>query len=168
MILYNSRHRKEKKGQHSLGKKVKCEMSIPMLITKGHERKGGMGKGSVRTVGGCWVQTSCLNLLSFSDGIAYVYHIRYRPPDITFAVSKLLWFLDCHHKIHWQATIWVVCSWVCYLKGTQTTSPELSGLSLVPSLIGYYDSDYTNNPGTEGHHSVAGYCFSLGSGVMFP
>ena len=79
MILYNSRYRKEKKkgwhGPHGLGKKVKSEMSFPMLITEGHDRKGsigvgmealgrggmgvgdmekgGMRKGSVRTTRGC-------------------------------------------------------------------------------------------------------------------
>jgi hypothetical protein len=33
-------------------------------------------------------------------------------------------------------------------------------------LIKYSDSDYANDPGSEGQQSVAGYCFSLGSGVV--
>jgi hypothetical protein len=36
----------------------------------------------------------------------------------------------------------------------------------VPTLIRYCDSDYVNNPGAEGRQSVAGYCFSLGSGMV--
>ena len=46
MILYKSRYRKEKKkGWHGLGNKVKSEKSFPMLINKGHNRKGCMGWG---------------------------------------------------------------------------------------------------------------------------
>jgi hypothetical protein len=43
---------------------------------------------------------------------------------------------------------------------------ELGGSSPAPTLIGYCDSNYANNPGAEGRQSVAGYCFSLGSGMV--
>ena len=45
-------------------------------------------------------------------------------------------------------------------------SLKLGESSSVPSLIGYCDSDYANDPSSEGRHSVAGYCFSLGSGMV--
>ena len=83
-------------------------------------------------------------------------------PDIMFAVSKLSCFLDCYWEAHWQAAVRVI--W--YLKGTREMGLVLGGSSPSPSLIGYCDSDYTNDPGAEGRLSVAGYCFSLGSGVV--
>ena len=83
-------------------------------------------------------------------------------PDIMFAVSKLSRFLDCYREIHWQAAVQVVH----YLKGTQEMTLELGGLSPTPTLIGYCNSDYANDPGAEGRKSIAGYCFSLGSGVV--
>jgi hypothetical protein len=42
----------------------------------------------------------------------------------------------------------------------------LGGSSSAPALIGYCDSDYANDPGPEGRRSVAGYCFTLGSGMV--
>ena len=83
-------------------------------------------------------------------------------PDIMFAVSKLSRFLDCYREVHWQAAVRVVR----YLKGTRDMALELGGSSASPSLIGYCDSDYANDPGAEGRRSVAGYCFSLGSGAV--
>jgi hypothetical protein len=83
-------------------------------------------------------------------------------PDIMFAVSKLSRFLSCYREVHWQAAIRVVR----YLKGTRDMELQLGGSSPALSLIGYCDSDYANDPGREGRRSVAGYCFSLGSGVV--
>lgn len=83
-------------------------------------------------------------------------------PDIAFAVSKLSRFLTCYRETHWQAAIRVVR----YLKGTRTMSLEIGGLSPIPSLIGYCDSDYANDPGPDGRRSVAGHCFSMGSGML--
>jgi hypothetical protein len=37
-------------------------------------------------------------------------------PDFSYAVSKLMQFLDCFHLSHWMAALWVVC----YLLGTQS------------------------------------------------
>ena len=81
-------------------------------------------------------------------------------PDIAFAVGKLSRFLDCYREAHWQAAVRVVR----YLKDTRTFSLRLGGTS--SSLIGYCDSDYANDPGAEGRRSVAGYCFSLGDGMV--
>lgn len=83
-------------------------------------------------------------------------------PDIMFAVSKLSRFLSCYREAHWQAAIRVVR----YLKGTCDLELQLGGSSSTLSLIGYCDSDYANDPGHDGQRSVAGYCFSLGSGVV--
>ena len=83
-------------------------------------------------------------------------------PDIMFAVSKLSCFLDCYHETHWQATVRIIR----YLKGTQEFGLVLGGSSPSPSLIGYCDSDYANDPGVDGRRSVAGYCITLGSGVV--
>ena len=83
-------------------------------------------------------------------------------PDIMFAVSKLSRFLDCYREAHWQAAVRIIR----YLKGTREMGLVLGGSSPSPSLIGYCDSDYANDPGAEGRRSVAGYCFSLGSGVV--
>ena len=83
-------------------------------------------------------------------------------PDIMFAVSKLSRFLSCYQEVHWQAAIQVVH----YLKGTREMELQLGGSSPDLSLIGYCDSDYANDPGQEGHRSVTGYCFSLGSGAV--
>ena len=63
--------------------------------------------------------------------------------DIMFAVSKLSHFLDCYCNMHWQAAVQVVC----YLKGMQDMA---CGSSTSPSLIGYCNSDYANDPGAEG------------------
>ena len=67
-------------------------------------------------------------------------------PDIAFAISKLSCFLDCYCKAHWQAAIRVVC----YLKSTQTMLLKLGESSSISSLIGYCDSNYANDPGSEG------------------
>jgi hypothetical protein len=83
-------------------------------------------------------------------------------PDIMFAVSKLSRFLSCYREAHWQAAVRVVR----YLKGTRNMELQLGGSSPALSLIGYCDSDYANDPGPEGRHSVAGHCFTLGSGVV--
>jgi hypothetical protein len=83
-------------------------------------------------------------------------------PDIMFAVSKLSRFLSCYREIHWQAAVRVVR----YLKGTRDMELRLGGSSTSLSLVGYCDSDYANDPGREGRRSVAGHCFSLGSGMV--
>jgi hypothetical protein len=83
-------------------------------------------------------------------------------PDIAFTVSKLSRFLDCYHEVHWQAAVRVVR----YLKGTWEMALELGGTLPSPMLMGYCDSDYANDLGAEGRRSVAGYCFTLGSGVI--
>jgi hypothetical protein len=55
---------------------------------------------------------------------------------------------------------------VRYLKGTWDWELQLGG-SRLPDLLGYSDSDYANNPGPQGRHSVGGYCLTLGSGMIF-
>ena len=125
--------------------------------------KGSMGKGSVRTTGGCWLQTSCLNPLSFSGGIIYVYCIRYIARqhihyEQTIVIPRQL------PQNPLASTLWVVC----YLKGTQTMSPELEGLLIISSpfvnwVLWLWLCKW---PDTEGHHSVAGYCFTLDSEMV--
>jgi hypothetical protein len=83
-------------------------------------------------------------------------------PDIMFAVSKLSHFLDCYRETHWQAAVRVVR----YLKGTRDLSLELGSSTITPTLVGYCDSDYANDPGIDGRRSVSGYCFTLGSGIV--
>jgi Reverse transcriptase (RNA-dependent DNA polymerase) len=80
-------------------------------------------------------------------------------PDIAFAVSHLASFLDCYCPEHWSAAICVLC----YLKGSHSLSLTL-GCMRLPSLLSFSDSDYGNCVDTS--HSVSGYCFSLGSGVI--
>ena len=67
-------------------------------------------------------------------------------PDIIFTVSKLSHFLDCYREVHWQAAVRVVR----YLKGMRDMVLELGRSSISPSLIGYCDSNYANDPGAEG------------------
>ena len=83
-------------------------------------------------------------------------------PDIMFAVSKLSRFLDCYREDHWLAAIRVVR----YLKGTRKLALHLGGPSSSFALLGYSDSDYANEPGSEGRRSVGGHCFTLGSGMV--
>ena len=82
--------------------------------------------------------------------------------DIMFAISKLSHFLDCYCEAHWQAAIRVVC----YLKGTHDLALVLGGSTITPTLVGYSDSDYANDPGTDRQKSISGYCFTLGSGMV--
>ena len=67
-------------------------------------------------------------------------------PDIMFAFSKLSHFLDCYHEDHWLTAIQVVQ----YLKGTCKLALHLGGPLSSFALLGYSDSDYANEPGSEG------------------
>jgi hypothetical protein len=80
-------------------------------------------------------------------------------PDILYAVGRLSAFLDCYRLEHWEAAIHVVQ----YLKGTRTLGLTLGGSNNL-ELIGYSDSDYANCIKTS--RSVAGYCFTLGLGMI--
>ena len=80
-------------------------------------------------------------------------------PNIAFVVSHLASFLDCYHTEHWTVAICVLH----YVKGTWDLALVL-GSNHVASLTGYSDSDYANCPDTS--HSISGYCFTLGSGVI--
>ena len=91
--------------------------------------------------------------------------------DLKCKTIIILWW-DCLcilHQVHDQTTqsLWAsYCdSWTATTKSTGKLPGGLIWLSSVPLLIGYCDSDYANDPDTEWHHSVAGYCFSLGSGM---
>jgi hypothetical protein len=81
-------------------------------------------------------------------------------PDISYAVSRLSSFLDCYHLEHWEAAIRVVQ----YLKGTHNHILTLGGKNPL-ALMGYSDSDYANCVDTS--CSIGGYCFNLGSGMIF-
>jgi len=91
---------------------------------------------------------SCLNYLAVATR-----------PDISFAVGRLSTVLDCYRPEHWSAAIRVVH----YLKGTHLLSLQLGGTNPIRAL-GFSDSDYNNCPMTS--HSIGGYCFSLGSGMI--
>jgi len=78
-------------------------------------------------------------------------------PDIAYTISCLSCFLDCYHVEHWNAAVHVVH----YLKGTPTLPLILGGDSI--QLIGFMDSDYTND--LDSHKSVGSYCFTLGSNM---
>ena len=80
-------------------------------------------------------------------------------PDIAYAIGCLASFLDCYRPEHWEAAIQVLH----YLKGTHTLALKL-GSSNPLRLVGYSDSDYANCPDTS--HSIGGYCFLLGSGMI--
>ncbi|OJT07316.1 Retrovirus-related Pol polyprotein from transposon TNT 1-94 [Trametes pubescens] len=80
-------------------------------------------------------------------------------PDISFAVQQLSQFLDCYGRNHWEAAKRVVR----YLKGTRTLALHLGG-SRAAFLLGYTDSNHARCADTR--HSVGGYCFSLGSGMV--
>ena len=80
-------------------------------------------------------------------------------PDISFAVGRLTSVLDCYRLEHWSAALRVLR----YLKGTRTLHLVLGGL-VTDTLTGFSDSDFANCPDTS--CSIAGYCFSLGSGAI--
>jgi transposase InsO family protein len=80
-------------------------------------------------------------------------------PDIAYVVGRLASFLDCYREDHWLAAIRILR----YIKGTRSLTLTLGG-SMSPSLIGYVDADYANC--TDTSHSISGYCFSLGSGII--
>ena len=79
-------------------------------------------------------------------------------PDIAYAVSRLSCFLDCFHIEHWNVAIHIVH----YLKGTCTLPLVLGGDAI--QLIRFTDSDYANDP--DNRHSIGGYCFTLGAGMI--
>lgn len=60
-------------------------------------------------------------------------------PNISYSVSKLTQFLDCHCQIHWDAAIQVVH----YLKGTQTLSLVLGGDPDI-NLVSFSDLSYAD------------------------
>jgi transposase InsO family protein len=80
-------------------------------------------------------------------------------PDIAYAVGRLASFLDCYRPEHWSAAIRILR----YLKGTRDLQLVLGGRSSL-SLVGHSDSDYANCKDTS--RSIAGYCFSLSSGMV--
>ena len=80
-------------------------------------------------------------------------------PDIAYAVGCLASFLNCYRPEHWKVAIHVLH----YLKGTCSLVLKLGGQNSL-HLVGYSDSDYANCPDTS--HSIGGYCFSLGSGMV--
>jgi hypothetical protein len=80
-------------------------------------------------------------------------------PDIAYAVGRLSSFVDCYRPEHWEAAIRVLR----YLKGTRTHALTLGGTGSL-TLTGYSDSDYANCIDTS--HSIGGYCFALGSGMV--
>jgi hypothetical protein len=108
-------------------------------------------------------EQQCLDTLPYRSLVGSLMYVASGTrPDIMFAVSKLSRFLNCFREIHWQAAVCVVR----YLKGTKDLALRLGGTSVVPTPLGYSDSDYTNNPGPEGRRSIGGYCFMLGSGIV--
>ncbi len=80
-------------------------------------------------------------------------------PDIAYATGCLTSFMDCYQPKHWAAAIHILR----YLKGMRLYSLTLGGWNSL-SLLGYSDSDYANCIDTS--HSVGGYCFTLGSGMV--
>jgi hypothetical protein len=79
--------------------------------------------------------------------------------DIAYLIGWLVSFLDCFRLKHWEAAIHVLR----YLKGTRLLGVELRG-SAVLHLVRYSDSDFVNCPDTS--HSIKGYWYNLGSGVI--
>src|SRR6266702_294628 len=80
-------------------------------------------------------------------------------PDISYAVGHLSAFCNCYHLEHWSAAIHVLH----YLKTTRTVCLELGGFNQL-HLLGYSNLDYANCMKTS--HSVGGYCFTLGLGMI--
>ena len=78
--------------------------------------------------------------------------------DISFAVQQLSQFLDCYSHLHWHTATHIVR----YLKGTRHLHLCLGGNQT--NLLGFTDSDWANCPDMQ--HSVGGYVFLLGSGVI--
>ena len=79
-------------------------------------------------------------------------------PDICYVVRKLLEFLDCYRRSHWDAAIRVVC----YLKGTQDLHLRLGGGDM--TLRGFTDSSWGDCQ--DGCRSSMGYCYTMGSGMI--
>lgn len=79
-------------------------------------------------------------------------------PDIAYIVNHLARFLSCYRHDHWNAAIRVVC----YLKSTRDFKLVLGSKS--KGLVGFTDASYGNDKDT--CRSIAGYCFSMGSGVI--
>lgn len=80
-------------------------------------------------------------------------------PDIAYAIGRLSSFLDNFRLEHWDIAVHIVH----YLKGTCTLGLILGSKNSL-ALSGYSDSDYANCIDTS--HSISGYCFTLGSGMV--
>jgi hypothetical protein len=72
---------------------------------------------------------------------------------------QLVAYLLSYRLEHWEAAIHMLH----YLKGTQSHMLTLGSKTQL-TLNGYLDSDYANCVDTS--HSVGGYCFTLGSGMI--
>jgi hypothetical protein len=81
-------------------------------------------------------------------------------PDISFAVSKLAQFLNCHGPSHHTAAIQLLR----YLKGTSKMGITY-GLDKTPlKLTGYSDADWASN--IDSRRSTTGYVFFLSGGAI--
>jgi hypothetical protein len=81
-----------------------------------------------------------------------------RRPDISYAVSKLSWFVSNPGEDHWQALERVLC----YLKGTMSYGIHYTGYPRV--LEGYCDANWISD--ADEIYATSGYVFSLGGGAV--
>jgi hypothetical protein len=79
-------------------------------------------------------------------------------PDISFAVSKLSWFVSNPGDDHWYALERVLL----YLKGTMSLGIHYTGYPTV--LEGYCDANCISN--VDEIYVTSGYVFSLGGGAI--
>jgi histone deacetylase 1/2 len=82
-------------------------------------------------------------------------------PDISYAVSFLSQFNNCHTKVHWN----LAKRLLAYLKSTPRVGLKYSK-SKNPTfcLIGFADADFAGNPSD--YKSYSGYCFKLDNNLI--
>ncbi|WVZ51699.1 hypothetical protein U9M48_002814 [Paspalum notatum var. saurae] len=99
-----------------------------------------------------------VNQLKYSQIIgSLMYLASATRPDISFAVSKLSWFMSNPGIDHWHA----LESVMCYLKGTMSYGIHYSGHPAV--LEGYSDVNWISD---DELYATSGYVFMLGGGAV--
>ena len=90
--------------------------------------------------------------------IGSLLHLTHTRPDLSYSVSILSQISSAPRQSHWQAAIRVLR----YLANTFNYGLSFSGGM---ELVGYSDADWAGD--IDSRRSTSGYCFMLGSGLIF-